>query len=87
MAIDRDAVIEFEHSLIEGIRKSDIPFLDGILHDDLLFLAPNGQVVTKQMDFRRFAWDSRMISETVVDVMVRFSPDSWFAMSVTECPL
>jgi hypothetical protein len=33
-----------------GIRTSDIKFLDKILHDDLLFIAPNGQTVTKKMD-------------------------------------
>jgi ketosteroid isomerase-like protein len=43
-------ILELELRLIEAIRKSDIPFLEEVLHDDLLFLAPDGSVVTKQSD-------------------------------------
>lgn len=39
-----------EIKLIEAIQSSDVSFLEGILHDDLRFIAPNGIVVTKQMD-------------------------------------
>jgi hypothetical protein len=50
MAIDKAGVLEAEYKLIEGIRNGDVGFLSGILHDELLFLAPGGQVVTKRMD-------------------------------------
>lgn len=50
MTFDRDAILEAERGLIEGIRKSDVPYLSRVLHDDLLFLIPNGQAITKQMD-------------------------------------
>jgi hypothetical protein len=46
----KEEVIESENKLIQGIKTSDIGLLDKILHDDLLFLAPNGQTVTKEMD-------------------------------------
>ena len=39
-----------ELELIRGIRASDIAYLERILHPDLLFLAPNGQVITREMD-------------------------------------
>ncbi|WP_210489133.1 nuclear transport factor 2 family protein [Rufibacter aurantiacus] len=39
-----------EERLIEGIKDSDIKFLEKSLHKDLLFLAPNGQIITKEMD-------------------------------------
>lgn len=39
-----------EIKLIEAIQSSDVSFLESILHDDLRFIAPNGIVVTKQMD-------------------------------------
>lgn len=50
MVIQRHEIVDLEGKLIEGIKTSDIPFLDKILHDDLLFLAPNGQLITKAMD-------------------------------------
>lgn len=43
-------IIEIEKRLIQGTKTSDINLLDKILHDDLLFIAPNGQTVTKEMD-------------------------------------
>ena len=39
-----------ELELIRGIRASDIAYLEKVLHPDLLFLAPNGQAITKDMD-------------------------------------
>ena len=45
-----EEIIEIENKLIDGIKTSDIELLDKILHDDLLFIAPNGQTVTKEMD-------------------------------------
>ncbi|HKP95619.1 MAG TPA: nuclear transport factor 2 family protein [Fibrobacteria bacterium] len=50
MPITRESILNAELGLIEGIKKSDVRYLSHILHDDLLFIAPNGQVVTKQMD-------------------------------------
>jgi hypothetical protein len=43
----KEEIIESENKLIQGIKTSDIELLDKFLHDDLLFLAPNGQAVTK----------------------------------------
>ncbi|WP_199200251.1 nuclear transport factor 2 family protein [Adhaeribacter arboris] len=39
-----------ENKLLQGIKSSDVELLDQMLHDDLLFITPNGQVVTKEMD-------------------------------------
>lgn len=43
-------IIKIENQLIEAIKTSDVTLLDHMLHDDLLFIAPNGQTVTKEMD-------------------------------------
>jgi ketosteroid isomerase-like protein len=50
MEIRKEEIIELEQKLIKGISASDIQFLNDILHDDLLFIAPNGNVITKEMD-------------------------------------
>ena len=61
----KDEIISLENRLIEAIKTSDVQFLDRILHDDLLFIAPNGQTITKQMDLA-----SHRAGEMVVDELV-----------------
>ncbi len=46
----RAAILKRENDLLEAIKSSDIVHLDKLLHDDLLFISPGGQAVTKQMD-------------------------------------
>jgi ketosteroid isomerase-like protein len=50
MELTKKEIIKLEYRLIEAIKTSDINFIENALHDDLLFIAPNGQVVTKEMD-------------------------------------
>ena len=64
MEIRRNEIVNLEEKLIEGIRTSNIQFLDKVLHDDLLFLAPDGQVVTKSADLA-----SHKRGEMVVDTV------------------
>ncbi|PSR54973.1 DUF4440 domain-containing protein [Adhaeribacter arboris] len=45
-----EEIIAMENKLLQGIKSSDVELLDQMLHDDLLFITPNGQVVTKEMD-------------------------------------
>jgi ketosteroid isomerase-like protein len=62
MAIDEEFVLRLEKELMEAIRTDDIGHLEDVLHEDLLFLAPNGQVVTKRMDL-----ESHQRGEMVVE--------------------
>lgn len=48
--MNREEIIEIENTLVQGIKTSDVDSLDKLLHNDLLFIAPNGQTVTKKMD-------------------------------------
>lgn len=45
-----DAVVELEERLARAMRTSDVPVLDELLADDLLFTNHLGLVVTKQED-------------------------------------
>jgi len=47
---DKQKVLEAEQELLEAMKKSDVEILDQLLHDDLLFVLPSGDVITKQMD-------------------------------------
>jgi len=40
----------YESRLLQAVKGNDIQALDSLLHDDLLFLNPMGQVLTKSMD-------------------------------------
>jgi hypothetical protein len=61
-SITKETVIELESQLVKGIRTSDISILEPLLHDDLLFVTPSGQVITKEMDL-----ESHKKGEMVVD--------------------
>src|SRR4051812_9900342 len=50
MSITKTEIIGLEKKLVEGIKKSDISFLDKVLHNDLLFMMPDGQIITKAID-------------------------------------
>jgi hypothetical protein len=65
MLIDKADIINIEEKLIEGIKTSNIELLDQLLHDDLLFIAPNGQTITKEMDLA-----SHRAGEMVVDQLI-----------------
>ncbi len=45
-----DAIVELEERLVRAMRTSDVPVLDELLADDLLFTNHQGMVVTKQED-------------------------------------
>ena len=47
---DTQKVLEIEKELLEAMKNSDVEVLDRLLHDDLLFVLPTGDVITKQMD-------------------------------------
>ncbi|HEY8401767.1 MAG TPA: nuclear transport factor 2 family protein [Cytophagaceae bacterium] len=50
MQIQRSEVEEMEQLLMKAIKERDIDFINKYIHDDLLCLAPNGQIITKEMD-------------------------------------
>ncbi len=48
--INEQKIREVETQLLEAMKKSDIKILNRLLHDDLLFVLPSGEVITKEMD-------------------------------------
>ena len=50
MTFTTATILNLEHQLIDAIRTGNIDFLEKVMHEELLFLAPNGLVVTKEMD-------------------------------------
>ena len=48
--ITEEKIIEVENQLLEAMKKSDVLILNELLHDDLIFILPNGQKITKEID-------------------------------------
>jgi len=68
MMENKEKIAMLEDELIRAIRASDVVALDQLLHDDLLFVAPNGQTVTKQMDMKSHR-SGQMIVEKLESVI------------------
>lgn len=64
-AIGKEQIIEAENRLLEAIKVSDVNVLDKLLHDDLLFITPDGQTITKAMDL-----DAHRAGTMVVDEII-----------------
>jgi hypothetical protein len=63
MKITKEEVLRLEHKLIEAIKGSDVAFLDKTLHEDLLFIIPNGDMITKEMDLASHRAGEMVIEE------------------------
>ena len=76
-AITREEVVEVENRLFSAQLVSDVDVLDQLLHDDLAAVAPNGQIVTKEMDLHAHRSKAMVIEEasTVIDE-VRITGDT-----------
>lgn len=57
-------ILELEQQLLEAIKTSNLEMLDLLLHDDLLFIAPNSQTITKEMDLASHR-KGEMVVETI----------------------
>lgn len=63
--ITQEVVEEAERRLIAAMKISQVDELDQLLHDDLLFITPDGQAITKAMDL-----DSHRAGTMVIDEFV-----------------
>ncbi len=63
--MEKGDIIEIENQLIQGIKTSDVKLLDKLLHDDLLFIAPNGKTVTKEMDLASHRAGDMVVNELI----------------------
>ena len=67
--ITREEVVEVENKLFAAQLAGDVDVLDQLLHDDLLAVAPTGQIVTKEMDLHAHRAKTMTIEDasTVID--------------------
>lgn len=50
MKLDIGTIRQLELDLIEAIKASDVKWLEKVLHDELQFVIPTGEVITKSID-------------------------------------
>lgn len=53
--ITEEEVLEQENNLYEAIKQSDIEMLNELLHNDLLFIIPSGEAITKEIDLKTYS--------------------------------
>lgn len=58
-------VIACENRLLQAMRDCDLEVLDELLHDDLLFNGPTGEVVTKAMDLAVYKSGNMIVDENI----------------------
>lgn len=61
--INKSQILKLEDELVKAIQSSDIAILDKLLHPDLLFISPNGQTITKEMDLASHRSGTMVVEE------------------------
>lgn len=49
-----ETVVNAEIELLTAMKNADLPTLESVLHDDLLFNLPDGQTITKEFDLNTY---------------------------------
>ncbi len=61
--ITEDEILQQEGKLCHAIKEGNVTALDELLHEDLLFIVPGGQVITKEMDLNTYRDKALVIDE------------------------
>jgi ketosteroid isomerase-like protein len=61
----KSEITHLEYQLIDAIKTSDISFLEKVLHDDLLFIAPDGSIITKAIDLASHNAGEMIVEELI----------------------
>jgi len=67
-AITREDIIEAENKLFSAQLVSNVDMLDQLLHDDLLAVAPTGQIITKEMDLNSHKGKTMIIENASIEI-------------------
>ncbi len=63
--ITKDDILALENQLYDAMKSSNVEILDKLLHDDLLFIVPSGETITKEMDLATYRNGNLKIVELV----------------------
>ncbi len=68
MRIDKIDIEKMEYRLIDGIKNSDLDFLEKVMHNDLLGIAPNGEIINKEMDLASHRAGTMIVEELIPEI-------------------
>lgn len=66
--INKEDIVEAENRLFAAQLVSNVDILDQLLHDDLIAVAPTGQIVTKQMDLDTHRAKTMIIEDASTEI-------------------
>lgn len=66
--ITKNDILGLENQLYEAMKSSNVEILDKLLHDDLLFIVPNGETITKEMDLETYRNGNLKIVDLISNV-------------------
>ncbi|RZK37131.1 MAG: nuclear transport factor 2 family protein [Pedobacter sp.] len=61
--LTEDNILALENKLYSAIKDRDVELLDELLYEDLLFVVPGGEVITKKMDIDSYKEDNLRVNE------------------------
>lgn len=64
----RNDILNQEDRLYKAIKERNIEVLDELLHKDLLFIIPGGEVITKEVDLKTYLDGNLKIDELVPNI-------------------
>lgn len=72
-----DQILKAEQHLMQAQKNSDVAHLDYLLHDDLLFIAPNNEIATKMADLEMHrSGNLKVLASHAEEPMVKISGDT-----------
>lgn len=66
--ITRENVVEAENKLFSAQIISNVDILDQLLHDDLVAVAPTGEILTKEMDLNSHRAKTMIIEDASTEI-------------------
>lgn len=62
------SILEQENKLYSAIKDCNITSLDQLLHDDLLFILPSGETITKEIDLDTYRDGALKVDELLPEI-------------------
>ncbi|SJN49921.1 nuclear transport factor 2 family protein [Sphingobacterium sp. JB170] len=66
--ITKNDVLNLENQLYEAMKSNNVVMLDKLLHNDLLFIVPSGETITKEMDLETYRSGKLKIVELIPNI-------------------
>jgi len=66
--LTKNSILEQENKLYSAIKDGNIAALEQLLHDDLLFILPSGETITKEIDLDTYRNGALKVDELLPEI-------------------